>query len=71
MNTCRWAIEVYEALIEIEKESVVALKEELKKEIDELQEQARELKGRVEEKEKIWTHLKEEMVSRGREIATM
>ena len=45
-------------------------KEEEKK-VHGLREQVRELEAKLEEKEKVRAHLKEETVSRGREIATM
>ena len=71
MKTCRVAMEAYDVMINIGKEDATACEEELEKEADGLREQVSELKVEVEEKEKIRARLKQETVSRGREIATM
>ena len=71
MKTAGAAIAALEQLPEIEREERAAQVEEEEKKVDRLQEQVRELEERLEEKEKIRVHLKEETVSRGREIAAM
>ena len=71
MNTCRVAMEAYETMITIGKENAAACEEGWEKKVDGLQEQVRELRGVVEEKEKVRAQLKEKTVSRGCEIAAM
>ena len=71
VKTAGAAIEALQQMLEIEREVRAAQGEEQKKKVDVLREQVRELEEKLEEKEKIRAHLKEEMVSRGREIAAM
>ena len=71
MKTAGAAIEALEQLLKIQREERAAQEEEEEKKVDRLREQVRELETRLEEKERISVHLKEETVSRGREIAAM
>ena len=65
------ALSALEKLLEVEREERVAQEEEEEKVVDGLQERVWELEGKLEEQEKVRAHLKEEIVSRDREIATM
>ena len=71
IKTAGAAIEALQQILKIERKELVAQGEKEEKKVYGLREHVKELEEKVAEKEKIWVHLKEEMVSRSREIAAM